>query len=190
MGRTACTESQCLYKGALYVTVELHLYSHYGPYSLYRVSVPVQGGTLLFFTLNCSEHCLTLCTEIRGFRFKCPCSKFLPNPMRAGISQLVWRLATGWTGLGANTGGGKRFSPSPDRPDRLWGPHSLLFNGYRGPSPPRVQMPAEEVDHILHLVTRLRMSGAIPLPAIYLHGVDRCSFIDWLCGWFSHRINV
>ena len=27
--------------------VELYLYSTYGPYGLYRVSVPVQGGTLL-----------------------------------------------------------------------------------------------------------------------------------------------
>ena len=50
MGRTACTELQCLYKGALYLylTVELYLYSPYGPYCLYRASVPVQGYTLPF----------------------------------------------------------------------------------------------------------------------------------------------
>jgi hypothetical protein len=47
MGRTACTEPRCLYKGALYLTVELYLYSPYGPYGLYRASVPVQGCTLL-----------------------------------------------------------------------------------------------------------------------------------------------
>ena len=48
MGRTACTEPQCLYKGALYLylRVELYLYSPYGPYSLHRASVPVQGWTL------------------------------------------------------------------------------------------------------------------------------------------------
>ena len=48
MGCTACTELQCLYKGALYVylTVELYLYSPYGPYGLYRASVPVQGRSL------------------------------------------------------------------------------------------------------------------------------------------------
>ena len=48
MGRTACTEPQCLYKGALYLylTVELYLYFPYGPYGLYRASVPVQGCTL------------------------------------------------------------------------------------------------------------------------------------------------
>ena len=44
MGRTACTEPQCLYKGALYLY--LYLSSHYGPYGLYRASVPVQRCTL------------------------------------------------------------------------------------------------------------------------------------------------
>ena len=87
MGRTACTEPQCLYKRALYLyrwswksraipllplwavrplqslsactrvhvtftfgheRVELYLYSPYGPYGLYRASVPVQGCTLAF----------------------------------------------------------------------------------------------------------------------------------------------
>ena len=57
MGRTACTESQCLYSTAIPLlplwavrlvkslsasTVQLYLYSPYGPYSLYRASVPVQ----------------------------------------------------------------------------------------------------------------------------------------------------
>jgi len=48
MGRTACTEPQCLYNGALYLylTVELYLYSPYGPYGLYRASVPVQRCNL------------------------------------------------------------------------------------------------------------------------------------------------
>ena len=40
MDRTACTEPQCLYNGALYLY--LYLYSPYRPYSLYRASVPVQ----------------------------------------------------------------------------------------------------------------------------------------------------
>jgi hypothetical protein len=46
MGRTDCTEPHCLYKGALYLTVELYLYSPYGSYGLYRSSVLVQGCTL------------------------------------------------------------------------------------------------------------------------------------------------
>ena len=61
MGRTACTEPQCLYKGALYLytfgheRVELYLYSPYGPYGLYRASLPVQGCTLPFFTFQIME---------------------------------------------------------------------------------------------------------------------------------------
>jgi len=57
MDRTACTEPQCLYSIAITLlplcavwpvqglsacTVYLYVYSPYGPYSLYRASVPVQ----------------------------------------------------------------------------------------------------------------------------------------------------
>ena len=57
MGRTGCTEPQCLYSRAIPLlplwavwpvqslsacTVELYLYSPYGPYGLYNTSVPVQ----------------------------------------------------------------------------------------------------------------------------------------------------
>ena len=57
MGRTACTEPQCLYSTAIPLllqwavrpvqslsacTVQLYLYSPYGPYGFYRTSVPVQ----------------------------------------------------------------------------------------------------------------------------------------------------
>ena len=57
MGCTACTEPQCLYNTAIPLlpvwavrpvqslsacTVQLYLYSPYGPYGLYRASVPVQ----------------------------------------------------------------------------------------------------------------------------------------------------
>ena len=59
----ACTEPQCLYSKAIPLlplwverpvqslsvrTVELYLFSPYGPYGLYRASVPVQGCTLPF----------------------------------------------------------------------------------------------------------------------------------------------
>jgi len=60
MDRTACTETQCLYKGALYLY--LYLYSPYGPYGLYRASVPVQGCTLpyryLYIYICMHIHCL------------------------------------------------------------------------------------------------------------------------------------
>jgi len=57
MGRTACTEPQCLYKGALYLylAVDLYLYSPYGPYGLYRASLPVQGCTLPCNLLNSED---------------------------------------------------------------------------------------------------------------------------------------
>jgi len=57
LGRTTCTEPQCLYSRAIPLltlwavrslqslsacTVQLYLYSPYGPYCLYRASVPVQ----------------------------------------------------------------------------------------------------------------------------------------------------
>jgi len=58
MGRTACTEPQCLYRTTIPLLplwavrpvqslsagkVELYLYFPYGPYGLYRASVPEQG---------------------------------------------------------------------------------------------------------------------------------------------------
>jgi hypothetical protein len=70
MGRTACTEPQCLYGRAIPLlplwavrsvqslsacTVELYLYSPYGPSDLYRASVPVQGCTLPFSEIH-SKH--------------------------------------------------------------------------------------------------------------------------------------
>jgi len=57
VGRTTCTEPQCLYRVAIpllplwavcpvqklsFCTVQLYLYSPYGPYGLYRTLVPVQ----------------------------------------------------------------------------------------------------------------------------------------------------
>ena len=50
----------------------------------------------------------------------------------------------------------------PKRPDRLWGPFSLLFNGY-WISLLGLQRPAVKLSTHLHLVPSLRMSGAILL---------------------------
>ena len=46
----------------------------------------------------------------------------------AGIPQSLQGLATIWKFLGSNPGEGEIFSTRPDRP---WGPPSLLYNGYR-----------------------------------------------------------
>ena len=44
------------------------------------------------------------------------------------VAQSVQRLATGWSVWKSNPGGGEVFRTRPDRP---WGPRSLLYNGYR-----------------------------------------------------------
>ena len=46
----------------------------------------------------------------------------------AGIAQSVMRLASCWTVRVSNPRGGDIFRTRPDRP---WGPPSLLYNGYR-----------------------------------------------------------
>ena len=46
----------------------------------------------------------------------------------ASIAQSVQRLAASWTVRGLNPGWGEIFRT---RPHRLWGPPSLLYNGYQ-----------------------------------------------------------
>jgi hypothetical protein len=41
----------------------------------------------------------------------------------------IYIYATGWMVRGLNPGGGKIFCTHPDR---LWGPPSLIYNGYQG----------------------------------------------------------
>ena len=43
-------------------------------------------------------------------------------------SKSVYRLTTGWTVRGSNLGWGEIFRTCSDR---RWGPHTLLYNGYR-----------------------------------------------------------
>ena len=47
MGRTACTESQCLYKGALYLTSV----PYKGDLYLYLTSVSYKGDLYLYLTV-------------------------------------------------------------------------------------------------------------------------------------------
>jgi hypothetical protein len=56
---------------------------------------------------------------------------------------------------------------------RLWGPPSLLSNGYGGPDANGQAAGACNSTAHLHLVPRLRMYGAIPPLPIRLHGVVR-----------------
>jgi hypothetical protein len=64
--------------------------------------------------------------------------------------------ARGWTVRGLSpcrAESFERFLSSPKRPHRLWGPPSLLFNGYRC-SFPGVRRPGREADHLSPLAYR------------------------------------
>jgi hypothetical protein len=53
-------------------------------------------------------------------------------PIRRRDSSVVWQWATGGVNDSSSPGRGWEFFFSPPRPDRLWGPPSLLYNGYEG----------------------------------------------------------
>jgi hypothetical protein len=57
---------------------------------------------------------------------------------------------------------GQEVFSSPERPDRLCGPPSLLFKGYRGCVPGKNGLGVKLTTH-LYLVPRLRIGGAIHL---------------------------
>jgi len=56
----------------------------------------------------------------------------------------------------------KEFFFSTSRPDRLWIPTSLLYNGNRGLFSREKSDWGVKLTTLLHLVPRLRMRGAIP----------------------------
>jgi hypothetical protein len=67
-------------------------------------------------------------------------------------------------GVGVRVPVGSRIVPSPRRPDRFWGPPSLLFNGH-GRLSPWIKRPGRETDNSLQLVPKSRIRGSIhPLP--------------------------
>jgi len=61
----------------------------------------------------------------------------------------------------------------PKRPDRLWGPPSLLFNGY-WVSLPGLQRPGREDVHSLPFSAELKNEWSYN--SAPLHGVDRDNF--------------
>jgi len=65
------------------------------------------------------------------------------SPLLSRVS--VDGIATGWTVWGSNPGEGEIFRTRPDRP---WGPPSLLCNGH-WVSVPGVKRPGRGVDHPL-----------------------------------------
>jgi hypothetical protein len=67
---------------------------------------------------------------------------------------------------------GKGFFLCPQWPDQLWGPPSLLSNGYRWSFPGGEMRPGRDADHSHHLVQRSRISRSYTFsPPWRLHGV-------------------
>jgi hypothetical protein len=78
-------------------------------------------------------------------------------------SSVVYRWATVWMIRGSSPGRGWEFLSSPPRPDRFWGPPSLLSNGYQGGLFPwGVKRSEHEADHSSPSSAEVKMRGAIP----------------------------
>ena len=76
---------------------------------------------------------------------------------------------------GSNPGRGRVF-PFQRRPDRIWGPHRLLFNGYRY-SFPHVSRPGREVDRSPLSGDEVKNEWSYTFsPLICFNGVDRGKF--------------
>ena len=86
----------------------------------------------MFLVLYCIEYCI------------------IYNVARIALS--VQRLATCWTVRGSNHNGDEIFRTRPDRP---WGPASLLYNGYRI-SLPELKRLGRGVNNTPHLSPRLK----------------------------------
>ena len=76
----------------------------------------------------------------------------------------------GWMSQVSNLGRSKEYFSSPNRPCCLWGPPSLVFNGYPGPSP-GIKRRWDEVDHSHPSSAESECSTFTPVT--YPHGVDR-----------------
>jgi hypothetical protein len=86
-------------------------------------------------------------------------------------SQLI-RYSDGLDGQGSNPGKSKKFFSTSQGPDRLWGPLSLLTNGYRGDYFPReVKRSGREADRSPPSSAEVKNGGGMPPFPIRLHGV-------------------
>jgi hypothetical protein len=66
-------------------------------------------------------------------------------------------------GVGVRVTVGARIFTSACRPDRLWGPPSLLSNGYWRALSPGVKRPGREADHSPPASAEIKKTGSIHL---------------------------
>jgi len=112
------------------------------------------------------------------FTFLC----FIEHYYRLGMSRssavsLVTRLRVGWSRVRIPIVTGD-FSVLQNVQEGLWGPPSLLFNGY-GVVFPGAKRLGRDVEHSTPLIAQVKneYSSTVPLfTPICLHGVDRDSF--------------
>jgi hypothetical protein len=102
---------------------------------------------------------------------------------------VVYRLSTGRTVRRSNPGEGEIFYIRPDRP---WGPPSLLYNGYR--VLPGVKRLRRGIDHPPHLAPRLKKEDSFTYTSplglrglfygeLYLYFTLFCSLLYYYCLW-------
>jgi hypothetical protein len=107
--------------------------------------------------------------DIRNY-YKIVISKFEGRSRDSSVD-----IATGYglddQGVGVWVPVSSRIFSSPRRPDRLWGPPSLLSNGYKGAVSPVLKRPERETDHSPPTSAEVRKCGSIHPLLIRLHGV-------------------
>jgi hypothetical protein len=100
--------------------------------------------------------------------------KYLGTPLRNqnDIHSVIQRWATGWMIGGSSSERDWEFFTSPQRPDRLWGPPTLLSNGNQGLFHWGYSSRVVKLTTHFHLVPRSKKElSYISTPPIRLHGV-------------------
>ena len=105
--------TQCCGQKAYNKDSQLIIILHIGAQCIGPIAVCMSGKTAIFSAI---------------FTAHCRISPALLLFPVGRIAESVQRLATGWTVRGSNPGESEIFRARPDRP---WGPLSLLYNGYR-----------------------------------------------------------
>jgi hypothetical protein len=88
------------------------------------------------------------------------------------------RWTTGWDGLVSIPSRSNRLFSSPHRADRLWGPHNLLCNGYRGLFPQRESGRSVKLTTHLYLVPMSTMVEVYLHSLMYLHGMVLNNYVQ------------